>query len=170
MKKTAIITILAILSSALLIYGIFFLLSAYSDYNDPGANIDLSTINSYEDCVLAGFQILEIFPEQCQTPDGRTFINSNSEHASEDVLITGTFVCLTSNDLDLARDDACAYGLKSEDGAYYGLRETEDGQVLLWELKPDDKIVVEGVFSPGMDIRYESLGTIEVKNVELITE
>ena len=170
MKKTIGIGILVILSSALLIYGLFFLLSIYSDYNDPRANIDLSTINSYDDCVLAGFSSLETFPEQCQTPEGRIFINSSSEHASSDVLMSGTFVCLPSNDLGLAHDDMCAYGLLAEDGAYYGLREAEDSEALLWELKAGDEIVIEGVFLPGMDIRYESLGTIEVENIELISE
>jgi eight-cysteine-cluster-containing protein len=30
-------------------------------------------INSYEECVAAGYPILESYPEQCMTPDGRSF-------------------------------------------------------------------------------------------------
>jgi len=35
----------------------------------------LSAINNYNDCVEAGFPILESMPQQCMTPDGRIFIN-----------------------------------------------------------------------------------------------
>ena len=31
-------------------------------------------INSYEECVAAGYPIMESYPEQCKTPDGRTFV------------------------------------------------------------------------------------------------
>jgi hypothetical protein len=33
------------------------------------------SIGSFEDCALAGYPIMESYPEQCRTPDGRTFIN-----------------------------------------------------------------------------------------------
>ena len=31
-------------------------------------------ITTFEECVQAGYSIMETFPEQCRTPDGRTFI------------------------------------------------------------------------------------------------
>jgi hypothetical protein len=33
----------------------------------------LPEISSFEDCVNAGYPILEIYPEQCKAPDGKTF-------------------------------------------------------------------------------------------------
>jgi len=39
----------------------------------------LETITSFQDCVDAGFIVLESYPEKCATPDGRTFINSIDE-------------------------------------------------------------------------------------------
>jgi len=33
----------------------------------------LSKINSFESCAAAGFPILESYPEQCRTPDGKSF-------------------------------------------------------------------------------------------------
>lgn len=36
------------------------------------------SVNSYAECVAAGYPILEIYPEQCRTPDGRTFTNPDS--------------------------------------------------------------------------------------------
>lgn len=34
----------------------------------------ISTINSFEECVSAGYPVLESYPRQCKTPDGQTFI------------------------------------------------------------------------------------------------
>lgn len=31
-------------------------------------------INSFEECAAAGYPIMESFPEQCRTPDGRLFV------------------------------------------------------------------------------------------------
>lgn len=33
----------------------------------------IADINSFEECAAAGYPILETYPEQCKTPDGRTF-------------------------------------------------------------------------------------------------
>lgn len=39
----------------------------------------VSEIDSFEDCANAGFPIMESFPEQCATPDGRTFTRQPSD-------------------------------------------------------------------------------------------
>lgn len=36
------------------------------------------SVNSYAECVAAGYPILETYPEQCRTPDGRTFTTSDA--------------------------------------------------------------------------------------------
>lgn len=41
-------------------------------------NADKS-INSYKDCVDAGYPILESYPEQCSTPDGKRFTNPDAK-------------------------------------------------------------------------------------------
>lgn len=59
---------------------------------------DYSYINSYEDCVNAGFPIMESYPEQCATPDGRSFTrvldafcgwSTNATCTSDDECTTG---------------------------------------------------------------------------------
>ncbi len=42
---------------------------------------------SFEDCALAGYPIMESYPEQCSTPDGRTFVNQKHISTSTDVLV-----------------------------------------------------------------------------------
>ncbi len=36
------------------------------------------SISSYDECAQAGYPIMESYPEQCRTPDGRTFVNENA--------------------------------------------------------------------------------------------
>ncbi len=47
------------------------------DLDDSSQEINeiISFIDNFDSCVGAGFAILETFPEQCLTPDGRVFIN-----------------------------------------------------------------------------------------------
>lgn len=33
-------------------------------------------ISSFEDCAKAGYPVMESYPRQCQTPDGRNFVES----------------------------------------------------------------------------------------------
>ena len=42
--------------------------------NGTGNNTTITTINSFEECAAAGYPIMESYPEQCRTPDGRNFI------------------------------------------------------------------------------------------------
>ena len=34
----------------------------------------MAQINSFEECAVAGYPIMESYPEQCRTPDGRLFV------------------------------------------------------------------------------------------------
>lgn len=36
-------------------------------------------INSFEDCAAAGYPVMESYPRQCKTPDGRTFVENISK-------------------------------------------------------------------------------------------
>lgn len=51
----------------LLVIGIVFLIIS----NNAS---DVSTINSFDKCAEAGYPVLESYPRQCKTPDGRTFV------------------------------------------------------------------------------------------------
>jgi aldose sugar dehydrogenase len=69
-----------ILISALFVLYHFF----YQTENGPGTSLD---INSYSACVEAGYPILESYPEQCNTPDGRNFVRiiTEEEFLVEDI-------------------------------------------------------------------------------------
>lgn len=36
--------------------------------------VEIAPITSFEECAAAGYPIMESFPEQCRTPDGKTFV------------------------------------------------------------------------------------------------
>ena len=44
-----------------------------------GKSQRIAAIGNYDQCVAAGYPILESYPSQCKTPDGRTFVNSNEQ-------------------------------------------------------------------------------------------
>lgn len=49
-----------------------------------------NNVNSYDECVKAGNPILESFPEQCKTPDGKTFVNSSAVSTSTSTTSSNT--------------------------------------------------------------------------------
>lgn len=46
---------------------------------------DNEEINSYEECVEAGNPILETYPEQCKTPDGKTFTRQLTQEEQDNL-------------------------------------------------------------------------------------
>lgn len=47
----------------------------------------IAKINSFEECKNAGYPIMESYPEQCKTPDGRNFINTQQVNMDIDLQI-----------------------------------------------------------------------------------
>lgn len=71
MKQTKLATIIftiviAVVCTVLTIGGVLVFILSQSDNRQ-------ANISNYEQCVAAGNPILESYPEQCVTPDGRSF-------------------------------------------------------------------------------------------------
>jgi len=49
--------------------------------------IEKEVITSFEECVKAGYPILESYPEQCQTPDGQNFVHQIQVDDKSDKII-----------------------------------------------------------------------------------
>jgi len=71
----------------------------YANAQDAGGD---ETINSYEECVAAGNPILESYPEQCITEDGRGFTRQLTPE--EQLRLDDA----TAECLDLCGDGECA--------------------------------------------------------------
>ncbi len=61
--KKALVTILVII---LVVVGFMF-------FNKKAGSPVLAEVKNFEDCLDAGYPIMESYPRQCKTPDGRTF-------------------------------------------------------------------------------------------------
>ena len=67
------------------------------------------SITNFEECARAGYPIMESYPEQCRTPDGRTFVRdiSNDEYEqSGPMLSNGCAVAGCSGQLCVSADEA----------------------------------------------------------------
>ena len=74
MKKTILWSGIAIIILAVA----FFWLNSYI-YQAKQAKVD--RIDSFEACAAAGYPVMESYPEQCLTPDGRNFVRNIDEPA-----------------------------------------------------------------------------------------
>ena len=64
MKKQTIVSgVVVVLAVSVVIWFFFF----------RPQNIVAPTVLSFEDCVAAGYPVMESYPRQCRTPDGRTY-------------------------------------------------------------------------------------------------
>lgn len=69
MNPTTSRTLVAVLLVLLIVGGIAYYMKRDTDF---------VSIQSYEECVQAGYPVAESYPEQCRTPDGRVFTNTTS--------------------------------------------------------------------------------------------
>jgi len=55
------------------------------------------TINSFEDCANAGYPVMESYPRQCRTPDGRNFV--------EEIIIEANNTGIETNNTNTQAND-----------------------------------------------------------------
>lgn len=72
-KRTFAIVLVAV--SLLVGVGIIFLVYSQTRSDD-------SSISTYDECAAAGYPVLMSYPNQCSTPDGRTFIQDTDTDSS----------------------------------------------------------------------------------------
>ncbi len=121
-------------------------------------------INSYEDCVKAGHPIMETFPEQCMTKDKKVFINQAWGEQTKEVTIRGKIVCLPHKNSEGPQTLECAFGMQSEDGLYYGLKNIPTEQMI--ELQTGSEVSMIGKLTEEKDSKYDIGWSMEVERVE----
>lgn len=96
-KKNRNISYLLLGGSILIILGLL----ALTEIQNNNQN---KTINSFEECVLAGNPILKSYPAQCKTKEGKTF--------TENILVSPEKKCETDSDcmlIDKTLNFSCCY-------------------------------------------------------------
>lgn len=84
----------------------------------------------------------------------------------EPVTVTGTFTCLPHKQTDGPQTLECAFGLRTEDGTYYALRDSSTDYSLLGGVATDEKITVTGTLSDNPQTIYQDRGIITVTSVD----
>lgn len=61
------------LTSVLLLIGFAVIALIFGTISLTKMTRKQKVVNSFEDCIEAGFPIMESYPRQCRTPDGKNF-------------------------------------------------------------------------------------------------
>ena len=125
---------------------------------------DLAAIDSFAACRDAGYPVMESFPERCMTPDGRSF---TSDVSPQEIFITGTITCLPHRDQEGPQTLECAYGLKTDDGIYYALSDSNSDYANLTKAGTGDRVLINGMFTPSEKGKYQSVGEITIESLSV---
>lgn len=122
----------------------------------------MQTASSYAECVNAGNPIMDSYPQQCRTPDGKTFVDPDATRTLE-----GTAVCLPHKNTDGPQTLECAIGIKTTAGVYYGVSGDKENQ-LGTLTGSDTKVRITGQIEKATDTKYDISELISVKKIEIL--
>jgi hypothetical protein len=110
-KQTNTITLIGLAVVLTLIAGLLLSLSNIAKQQKMYA------ISTFEECKQAGYPIMESYPEQCATPDGRTFVNevpspvtSQTPAPQSGIVANGCAISGCSMQLCISAEEAAAGG------------------------------------------------------------
>ncbi|OHA32915.1 MAG: hypothetical protein A2928_04480 [Candidatus Taylorbacteria bacterium RIFCSPLOWO2_01_FULL_45_15b] len=84
-----------------------------------------------------------------------------------EIVLKGEILCLPHEDLDGLQTLECAFGIKDDEGRYFGLRDSKDDYSTISSLRMGVRYEISGTFEPKDDTRYKSMGTIEISGAEI---
>lgn len=166
--KAKISTYILILVPLVLIYTYF-----YTKNNT--VKVVPSDITTYEECVAAGYPIMEIYPEQCHVPGGSTYTRVTTDTVPTPITLTGTYTCLPKKSTGGPVTLECAFGLQTEAG-YYSLDMSSVMTDNYPALYGNETITVEGMLVPKEMLSsdrwktYDVIGVISVEKVIKISK
>src|SRR3989338_3696917 len=100
MENVKTTTLLGITAVLVLVVGLFAAFAANTEQQE------LLSITNFEECAAAGNPIMESYPEQCRTPDGRTFVRDISPSDGLGLQANGCAVAGCSGQLCVSADEA----------------------------------------------------------------
>lgn len=120
---------------------------------------EITNINSYDECVAAGYPVQESYPEQCSVPGGESYSNSN---ATPSVEVIGKVICLQHKNPDQPHTLECAAGIESENGETYALKAGSSDIAGL--AGSETRVKIQGkLSSTGSDV-YQTTGELTVES------
>lgn len=83
-----------------------------------------------------------------------------------EVTLAGEIVCLSHRKTGGAQTMECAFGLKDQQGRYFGLRDSDSSYATISSAKMGRLVTITGTFTPQEDEKYLSSGIIEVRRID----
>lgn len=149
---------------------IFYAINEYI-YNAKQAddNESNASITTYEECVDAGYPVIDTYPNSCKLSKDKIFVQRLPSHelkaATSDVLFAGQLVCLPHWVTEGEQTLECAIGFKRNSGEYYGLTTLNYTGPRLGTFPLNSQIELKGSLSPGSMEKYNTRGVIEIKEI-----
>ncbi len=81
------------------------------------------------------------------------------------ISIKGVVLCLPHKDTSGPQTLECAFGLKDENGHYYGLKDSDPEYKNVGNLPMNEQVEVTGSFKKETSTTYPTVGTIEVTKI-----
>jgi len=70
-------------AAVILLIGGVWMATANKAPQEKGNGVDVASIKDFEQCTSAGFPVIKHYPDQCQTSDGRIFVDGRKPDQSE---------------------------------------------------------------------------------------
>lgn len=116
-------------------------------------------INTYADCVAAGYPVQESYPEVCSVPGGQSFTNPDANIIT---MVEGKVICLQHKNPDKPHTLECAAGIETDDGKTYILKANDNELVGL--AGSNTRVQIQGTLEEKEDDIYQSTGELTVNS------
>lgn len=100
-----------------------------------------------------------------QKPDFDMDIQSLPHANGKPVSLKGELTCLPHKDNSSVTTQECAFGLQTENGTYYSLRDADPQGSSLLGAPFHTPVTVQGTLQPAQDHRYTTAGLIMVSKI-----
>jgi len=87
MKKSDKILAISLIILVILSGVIYYYWDKVDEGDSDGGGNQVAVVNDFDECMAAGYAIEESYPRQCQTPDGRTFVEDIGNEMEKSDLI-----------------------------------------------------------------------------------
>lgn len=122
-----------------------------------------ANINTYEECVAAGYPVQESYPEVCSVPGGNSYTNPDAILSVE---FEGKVVCMPPKNPDQPHTLECASGLQTDNGEIYLLK---DGSIEIATLAgSDQRVQIQGRLQEKDSDKYQSDGELTIESYTIL--
>lgn len=103
-------------------------------------------------------------PADSSFPNTPDTLTPTLQITGQQITLGGEFICLPHRDQSGPQTMECAFGLKTPEGMYYALRDSDPTKNISG-VSTGKKVTVTGIFEPQKDTKYPTEGFIVVQEI-----